>query len=73
VAAIKAERILDIVEPFAGRFVARIDEPAVGLQQHGGAEIAIAVPPIARARCRAAGAKDTFVKSVEFSAVLWRL
>jgi hypothetical protein len=73
VATIEAERVLDIVEPLARCLVTRIDEPAIGLQQHGGAEIAIAVPPIARAGCRAAGTKDAFVKPVEFSAVPWRL
>src|SRR3569833_1439336 len=70
VAAVEAERILEIVEPLAGRLVARIGYPAVGLEQRGGAEITFAVPPIARARGRAAGAQDALVEAVELLAVL---
>ena len=58
VAAIELERIFQVVEPFAGGFVARIRQPAVGLQQRGGAQIAGLVPPITRARGRAARAQD---------------
>src|SRR6478672_9764720 len=49
VAAIEAERILQIVEPLARRLVAAVGDPAIGLQQDRGAEIALAAPPIARA------------------------
>ena len=49
VAAIKPERVLEIVEPLAGGFVAAVGDPAVRLQQCGRAQIALAVPPIARA------------------------
>src|SRR5262245_25300258 len=58
VAAVKAERVFEIVEPLAGRFITRVRDPARGLQQRGGAEEALAVPPIARTRGRAAGAQD---------------
>ena len=50
VAAKEAIWILEVVEPLAGRLVATVDNPAVGLQQRSGAKIAFAVPPIARAR-----------------------
>ena len=43
VAAIEPERILEIVEPFAGRLVARVGDPAVGLQQRGRSQIALDV------------------------------
>ncbi len=69
VAAIEPERILQEIEPLAGSFVARILQPAAGLQQCGGAEIAIAIPPIARAGGRAAGAQDAFVETIELLAV----
>jgi hypothetical protein len=49
VAAIQAERILKIVEPLALRLIAGVDKPAIGLQQDRRAEIAVAVPPVARA------------------------
>src|SRR5262249_34962789 len=47
VAAIEAEGVLQIVQPVAGRLVAAVDDPAIGLQKRGGAEITVAVPPIA--------------------------
>src|SRR5262249_54503707 len=46
VAAVEPERILEIVEAVAGRLVAAVFEPAVGLQQRGWSEEALAVPPI---------------------------
>src|SRR6202140_333964 len=70
VAAIEPERVFEIVEPFAGGFVAAVLDPAVRLQEGGGAEIAVAVPPVARARGRAAGAEDAFVEAVELGAVV---
>src|SRR6516225_5586418 len=70
VAAVETERILEIVEALAGGLIARVLDPARRLQQRGGTEEALAVPPIARARGRAAGAKDTFVEPVELLAVL---
>src|SRR6202158_4288824 len=67
---IEPEWILEIVEPLAGGFIAAVLDPAVRLQQCGRAEITIAVPPIARAGGRAAGAQDAFVEPVELFAVL---
>src|SRR5262245_55958703 len=72
-AAIEPERILEIVEALAGRLIAAVGDPAIGLQQRGGTEIALAVPPIARARRGAAGAQDALVEAVELLAVLVRL
>src|SRR5258707_6153822 len=57
VAAVEPERILEIVEPLAGGFIAGILDPARRLQQRGGAEGTFAVPPVARARGRATGAE----------------
>src|SRR5476651_1366244 len=65
VAAIEAERILERVEPRAGLLVAAVGEPAIGLQQDRGTEIALAVPPIGRAARRAAEAQDAFPHPVE--------
>src|SRR5450755_4423970 len=64
VAAIEPERILEIVEPLAGGLIAAVLDPARRLQQGGRAEIAVAVPPVARARGRAAGAQNTLIKTV---------
>src|SRR4051812_15922340 len=52
VAAVEPERVFEIVEPLAGGLVAGILDPARGLQQRRGAEEALAVPPVARARGR---------------------
>src|SRR5690242_2220533 len=49
VATIEPERVLEIIEPFAGGFVAAVRHPAVCLKQRRGTEKALAVPPIARA------------------------
>src|SRR4051812_50186664 len=69
-AAVEPERILEIVEAVTGRLVAAVLQPAVGLQQRGRTEEALAVPPIAGARGRAAGAQDAFVQTVELLTVL---
>src|SRR5712691_6345338 len=48
VAAIEPERVLEIVEPVAGRLVAAVDDPALRLQQRRGPEKTVAFPPVAR-------------------------
>ena len=73
VAAVEAERVLQPVEPLAGRLVAAVGQPAIGLEQDRRAEEAVGVPPIARAAGRAAEAQDAFVEAVELGAVLGRL
>ena len=57
----------------AGGLVATVDQPAVGLQQRGRTEVFLAVPPIAGAGRRAAGAQDALVKTIQLFAILWRL
>ena len=73
VAAIEPERIVQVVEALAGGLVAAVDEPAIGLEQRRRAEEAVAVPPVARAGGRAAGAQDALVEAVELRALLRRL
>ena len=69
VAAVEAERVLQIVQPLALGLVAAVAQPAVGLQQGRGPEIVRLVPPVARAGGRATGAEDAFVEAVELLAV----
>ena len=45
VAAVEAERVLEVVEAFAGGFVAAVDQPAVGLQQDRRAKELVRIPP----------------------------
>ena len=73
VAAIEAERIFEIVEPFARRFVAAVGDPAIRLEQYRRPQIAVAVPPIARARGRAREAQDAFPHAVELGALVGAL
>src|SRR5438552_4158739 len=70
VTAIQTERVLELVKPRAGFLVAAVGEPAIGLEQDRRAEKFVRVPPIARARGRAAGAQNAFVKAVELLAIL---
>src|SRR4029077_19410197 len=73
VAAVEPERVFERVEPLAGRLVAAVGNPAIGLPQHRRSEIALAVPPIARARCRAAEAQNALPQPVELRALILRL
>src|SRR5205807_4943607 len=70
VAAIEPERVVEPVEALAGPLVAAVGEPAIGLQQHRRAEIAVLVPPVARAGGRAAEAEDALPQAVELCAFL---
>src|SRR5271169_4032312 len=73
VAAVEAERVLEIVEPLALGLVARVDEPAVGLEEDRRTQVAVAGPPIAGAGGRAGGAENALVKAVELRPLLRRL
>ena len=72
-AAIQTHGIVERGLALLGPLVAGIGQPAIALQQHGGAEVLLAVPPVARARGRAARAQDAFVQPVEFLALPRRL
>src|SRR5215475_12123828 len=65
-AAVELERVFEVVEARAGVLVARVGDPAIGLQQDRRTEVAIRVPPVTRAGRRAAGAQDALVETVEF-------
>src|SRR5690606_17532201 len=73
VAAVEAERILERVEPLAGRLVAAVDEPPVRLQQRRRTQVAVRVPPVARARGRAARAENARGRRVDPLLILFRL
>src|SRR3546814_12580571 len=70
VAAVESEGILERVGPRAGRLFTAVGDPAVCAQQDGGAEVAGAVPPVARAGGRAAKAHDALPQAVELRALL---
>src|SRR6185312_10599299 len=55
VAPIQPEWVFEIIEPLARGLVAAVDDPAIGRKQGRGAQVSIAVPPVAGAGGRAAG------------------
>ena len=73
VAAVHAHAVVEGRLAFGGLLVTRISQPAVRLQQDGGTQVLLAVPPVRRAGGRAAGAQDAFVQTVELTAVLGTL
>ncbi len=72
-ASVQAHAVVQHLFPLGRALVARIGEPAVRLQQDGGAEVLFAVPPVRGAGGGAAGAEDAFVEAVELLAVCGRL
>ncbi len=72
-APIQTHTIIQHRLPLTLMLIPRISQPAVGLQEHGGAEVLLAVPPVRGAGGGAAGAQDAFVQAVEFLAVGGRL
>src|SRR5438477_13019024 len=48
-AAVKSERVMESLEPLLGSLVPAVDDPAIRLQEHRRAEVAVAGPPPARA------------------------
>src|SRR4051794_16536642 len=70
VAAVEAERVLELVQPLAGIFVAAVGEPPISLEEDGGPEETVRIPPIAGAGGGAAGAEDALVEAVQLAPVL---
>lgn len=73
VATVHAHAVIQRVLALGGLLVAGVGQPAVRLEKDGRAEVLLAVPPVRRARCRAARAQDAFVQTVELLAVLGAL
>ena len=53
--------------------VSGIGEPSVGLHEDGWAEVLLRVPPVGWAGCRAAGAQNALVETIQLLAVLLAL
>lgn len=69
VASVQAHAVVEGVLSLGSLLVTGVGNPAVGLQEDGGTEVLFAVPPVRWAGCRAAGAENTFVETVELAAV----
>lgn len=65
VAAVQAHRVVEGVLALGSPLVTGIDQPAVRLEQDGGAEVLLRVPPVRGARRRAARAENALVETVE--------
>ena len=72
-AAVEAHAVVEGLLALGGALVAAVGEPAVRLQQDGWAEVLVRVPPVRRARRRAARAQDALVQAVELAPVGGRL
>jgi hypothetical protein len=70
VAAVQAHRVVEGVLALGGALVTRVNQPPVGLEEDGGAEVLLRVPPVRGARGRAARAENALVETVELLAIL---
>ena len=68
-ASVQAHAVVERVLALGLLLVSRVGDPAVALQQDGGAEVLLLVPPVRGARGRAAGAENALVEAVELLAV----
>ena len=68
-APVQTHAVVEHLFPLRLVLVARVGEPAEGLEEDGGAEVFFAVPPVGGAGGGAAGTEDTFVEAVELFAV----
>ena len=73
VTPIQTHTIIQRILPLRRLLVPAVRNPPVRLQQHGGAQVFLRVPPVARARGAAAGAEDALVQPVQLLAVHRRL
>ena len=60
-------------ETCVGILITGIDDPTIGLLEHGGAEVVLGVPPVRRARCGAARAENALVETIQKLAIVTRL
>ena len=72
-AAVQTHAIVQGILPLRCPLVAGVGDPAVGLEEHSGAEVLFAVPPVRWAGSAAACAEDALVETVELCALVARL
>ena len=73
VASVQLEGVVQRLETLLGELVTRVVDPAESLLEDSGTEVLLGVPPVARARSRAACAENALVHTIKLSAVLLRL
>ena len=70
VASVQAHAVVEGVLALGLPLVTRVGDPAVRLEENGRSKVLLLVPPVRGAGCRAAGAENAFVETVELLAVL---
>ena len=70
VASVQAHAVVEGVLALGLLLITRVGDPAVRLEENGGSEVLLLVPPVGRAGCGAAGAENAFVETVKLLAVL---
>lgn len=73
VATVDGEVVLKFGQSFVAELVARVNDPSVGLQEDGRAQVLVRVPPVRGTRGRTACAQDALVETVDLLAVGFRL
>src|SRR5688572_3278191 len=73
VATVELEWIFKLIQSLTRRLIATVAEPSIRLEEDGGAEKPICVPPVTWATCRTAKAEDALVGPVKAAAVFDRL
>ena len=71
--AVECHVVLKLLLPLFGALVTRICDPPIRLQEHRRSEVLLRVPPVRRARGRAASAQDTFVQPIQLLSVFFGL
>ena len=69
VAAKHAKRIIQLGQSILCRRVTTVGEESIRLQQTGGTDKSIGIPPERRTACRTASAKNALVESIELGSV----
>lgn len=69
VATVQAHAVVQSIPALSELLVTGIGDPAVGLEEDGGTEVLLLVPPVGWAGRRAAGAENALVETIELLAV----
>lgn len=70
VASVQTHGVLETGTAGSASLVTGVNHPSVGLHENSRAEVLSGVPPVRRARGRAAGAENAFVETIQLLTVL---
>jgi len=72
-ASVELELIIYSSQSLIGIFITAVTYPPIGVEQSGGAEIGLRVPPVTGAGCATAGAEYALVHPIQLSPILLTL